>query len=248
MTGAAGVDPGSRPGPGVYQAVLERVREWSATTRALFLRLPAGQCLAFKPGQFISLEFPGPDAESLVRAYSLCSAPEDGNLLEVCVDRVSGGQVSPRLFALEPGAPVAFKGPFGSFVLDQPMAGEMVFIAEATAIAPIRAMVRRAVERGAGDRVRVLHGARRATDLVYRQDFVAWMRAAPGLLWEPVLAGTSADVGDRLAAVVTARYVPVEVGRSRHIWICGVGDVVVRLRSILRAAGYDRRTVRCERW
>jgi len=248
MRGESGRADGSRPAPGLREAVLEAVRVWNPTTRSLFLRLPPGQDLEFKPGQFISLEFSDPGADPCVRAYSLCSAPEEGGVLELCVDLVPGGRASARLFALEPGAQITFKGPFGSFVLDEPPEGEMVFVAEGTGIAPIRPMVRRAVERGAGDRVRVLHGARYEADLVYREDFEAWRRAAPGLCWEPVLAGASGSIGSRLETIVRERYGRPDAARGRRIWICGVGDAVPRLRDLLRASGYDRRAVRYEQW
>ena len=100
-----------------HQAVLERIVAWSPATRSLFLRLPAGEKLAFKPGQFISLALPV-GGEEIVRPYSLASDPEEGNLLEVCVDLVPGGPWSPYLFGLRPGAPLAVKGPFGTLVVD----------------------------------------------------------------------------------------------------------------------------------
>ena len=172
----------ARPVRARYEATLERVTEWNPSTRSLFLRLPAGERLPFKPGQFISLELTisggeriGGD-EPIVRPYSLASSPEAGDLLEICVDLVPGGPGSSYLFGLRPGAPVVFKGPFGSFVLDEPPAAEMVFVADATGIAPIRAMVRRVLERAGNQPVRVLHGARAESELLYRQEFEAWAR------------------------------------------------------------------------
>ncbi len=76
-----------------------------------------------------------------MRPYSLASNPETGNLLEICVDLVPGGQGSRYLFDLAPGATVDLKGPFGTLMVDEPPAAEMVFIADGTGVAPIRAMV-----------------------------------------------------------------------------------------------------------
>ena len=48
--------------------------------------------------------------------------------------------------------------------------------------------------------------------------------------------------------MVLDRYVHADTDRTRHFWICAVGDVVRRLREALRAAGYERRAVRYEQW
>lgn len=231
-----------------YEAVLERIVEWSPATRSLFLRLPAGLALPFKPGQFISLALPV-GGEEVVRPYSLASDPEDGNLLEVCVDLVPGGPGSPYLFALRPGAPLAFKGPFGTLVVDEPPIGEMVFIADGTAIAPVRPMVRRVLARGGTTPVAVLHGARTEGDLLYRDELAAWARTHPRVHWQPVLAGAGTASGENpdLEARVAERYVRADT-RDRHFWICAVGGIVGRLRDLLRGAGYERRAVRYEQW
>jgi len=35
---------------------------------------------------------------------------------------------------------------------------------------------------------------------------------------------------------------------SRHFFVCGVGEIVPRLRGLLRGAGYERRAVPYEKW
>ena len=161
-----------------------------------------------------------------------------------------GGAGSRYLFGLRPGATLSLTGPFGSFMVDEPPAAEMVFVGHATGIAPIRAMVRRVLERGGGQPVYVLHGARVAGELLYREEIEAWARAHPRLTWEPVLASTGRTAGEnpQLEALVAERYVRAATDRSRHFWICGVGDMVHRLRDLLRGAGYERRAVRYEQW
>ena len=223
--------------------------EWSPTTRSLFLRLAGGARLPFNPGQFVSLALPLEEGER-VRPYSLASSPESADVLEICVDLVPGGAGSRYLFSLRPGATVSLTGPFGSFVVNEPAAAEMIFVGHATGIAPIRAMVRRVLERGGGQPVHVLHGARAASEILYHEEFEAWARAHPRLEWELVLAGAGRAAGEnpRLEALVTERYVRVDADRSRHFWICGVGDMVRRLRDLLRGAGYERRAVRYEQW
>ena len=233
----------------VHRATLTRVHEHLPGTRSLYLRLPAGKRLAFTPGQFVSCALPVGAAPPLVRAYSLASSPEDDEL-EICVDRVAGGPGSTYLFGLALGAEVAFTGPFGSFMLADPAPAPMVFVGEGTGIAPLRPMVRRALERGGTQPIVVLHGARYEHELVYRSDFERWAAVHPRLEWDPVLLATEAEVGPiaALEEVVLERFVRADADRSRRFWICGVGPMVGRLRDALRTAGYERRAVRAEQW
>jgi ferredoxin-NADP reductase len=51
-----------------------------------------------------------------------------------------------------------------------------------------------------------------------------------------------------LSARIEQRYVHGDAQRQREFFICGVGEVVTRLRDRLRGAGYERRAVHYERW
>ncbi len=234
--------------PREYRVTLDRVRDWSSDTRSLFLRLPADSPLVFDPGQFVSLALPAGDRPPLVRAYSLASSPEDG-ALEICVDRVPGGEGSGYLFGLLPGDEVVLTGPFGSFKLAEPPPTPLVFIAQGTGIAPVRPMVRRALATG-DQPIVVLQGGNAATPMVYAAEFVELASANPRMRWESVLAvaGTAAADNPQLERIVRERYVEADDERARHFWICAVGALATRLRDLLRGAGYERRAVRCEKW
>ena len=241
-------DPPASARP-MHSATVTRVLEHHPGTRSLFLALPPGERLDFTPGQFISCALPAAGTEPLVRAYSLASSPEDGEL-EICLDRVANGRGSAYLFECGIGAPLAFTGPFGSFALAEPPAAPLVFVGDGTGIAPIRPMVRRALERGGAQRIDVLQGARYDHELLYRADFERWSAAHSRLHWEPVPATTEAEVGPLAALedLVVERYVRGDDERTRRFWICGVGDMPGRLRDVLRGAGYERRAVRAESW
>lgn len=237
------------PGRTVQRATLDRVVEHHSGTRSLFLTLPAGRRLAFTPGQFISCELPQAGGPPLVRAYSLASSPEDHEL-EICVDLIAGGPGSSYLFGLEPGATIDVTGPFGSFALAEPPPESMVFVADGTAIAPIRPMVRRALARGGEQSIEVLQGARYEHELLFRDELEGWARQHRRLHWEPVLATTEAEHGPLavLEELVLERFVRGDQERRRRFWICTVGPLAGRLRDTLRAAGYERRAVRAEQW
>ena len=222
-----------------YEATIERIVELAPETRGFLLRLPPSASFTFVPGQFLSCLLPIGGQEA-IRPYSLASSPED-ELLEICLNLVPGGPGSHYLFGLEVGATIRFTGPWGTFTLREAPAVECVFIADGAGIAPIRPMVRRALA-GTPPRVlRLYHAAPSADRLLYRDEFEAAARAHAGFTFTPILH-------QPLAELIERRYVTEDRDRSRHFYICGVGDIVPRLRDLLRRAGYERRAVQYEKW
>jgi ferredoxin-NADP reductase len=251
-----------------YEATIERIVERAPDTRSFFLRLPPTQPFTFKPGQFISCLLPI-EAQTVIRPYSLASSPDEFELvgsspaatghsdptgsaragptvrgpasLEICLNRVPGGAGSAYLFGLGIGATLRFTGPWGTFTLDQAPDAECVFIADGTGIAPIRPMLRRALASQSAHPLRLHYAAASQAHLLYADEFEGTARAHPRFTFFPVLAAP-------LAEAVERRYVGGDQDRSRHFYICGVGDIVPQLRDLLRRAGYERRAVQYEKW
>lgn len=218
-------------------ATVGRIVEHAPDVRSLMLALD--EPLRFVPGQFLSCKLPV-GGETLTRAYSIASQPEATREVEILLSLVPGGSGSAHLFGLHAGDPLRFTGPWGVFVLDTQPEAETVFVAEGVTIAPIRPMLRRACETGRHP-IRLLYGRVPGQPLVYEDEIAALAAAHPRFAWEPVDA-------DHLEAAARARWVAADEDRSRHFYVCGVGDRARRLRRLLRDAGYDRRAVLCERW
>jgi CDP-4-dehydro-6-deoxyglucose reductase len=222
-----------------YEATIERIVDLAPETRSFILRLPAAQRIAFAPGQFISCLLPI-EQQTMIRPYSLASNPEEP-ALEICLNRVPGGPGSAYLFGLHVGATLRFTGPWGTFTLERPPNAECVFIADGTGIAPIRPMVHRALTRQAPHPIRLHYAARSRAHLLYADEFEVTARTHPQFTF-------AALVGSAWADDIERRYVHEDQDRSRHFYICGVGDIVPHLRDLLRRAGYERRAVQYEKW
>lgn len=213
---------------------LERLLDHGPATRSLFLRPEAP--LRFLPGQFLSCLLPVEGAV-LTRPYSIASDPESPDVLELVVDLVPGGPGSRHLFSLRPGDTVRYTGPWGTFTLEEAPQVETVFVALDTGIAPIRPMLRRA-----------LATAVRPVTLVYgRSDGAPMLFASELPAARPEFALLTPPAAD-LLATIEERYVGGDPGRQRHFFVCGVGEIVHRIRDVLRGAGYERRAVRYEKW
>ena len=239
--GAPTASPPRRP---VYRARVERIRVHNADTRSLFLGLLDGGQLGFVPGQFISISL-ALENETRVRPYTVASNPEERDAIEICFNQVPGGVGVRYLFERKVGDELQFTGPFGAFTMDRVPEAECVFIAEGTAIAPIRPMVRRALGVASRPPLSLLYAAPDSEHLLYREEIEQW--SAAGVNFAPLLAPAS-ELYDRLIAETQRRWVDADSDRRRHFYVCGVGKGVLALRDLLRGAGYERRAVHYEQW
>jgi ferredoxin-NADP reductase len=249
MGGDSGV--GSASGAGqrrVFSARIERIFDHAADTRSLFLRIiDDARGFRFVPGQFISISIPLP-TETRVRPYTLASSPEDGQPLEICFNLVPGGEGVRYLFERRVGDMLSFTGPFGTFTMERPPAAETAFIAVATAIAPIRPMLRRALADPAHPLLSLLYAADSADHILYRREIEDHAANDRRFHVETLIAAPAPDLDARLLEEVERRWVKADANRARHFYICGVSKVILRMRDLLRSAGYERRAVHYEVW
>jgi ferredoxin-NADP reductase len=229
-------------------ARVERIFDHTADTRSLFLS-STGKTLRFAPGQFISISIPLSD-ETRSRPYTIASSPTDAGPFEICFNRVPGGRGVDWLFERRVGDTLDFAGPFGTFTLDadpEPNI-ELGFIAEGTAIAPIRPMLKRALA-GPSPRAKMhlIYAAQDREHILYASELDELARTAPSFSYEAVIASPDKTY-ERLRELLNARWIVADTDRTRQFYICGVGDGVIQLRDFLRSAGYERRAVHYERW
>jgi ferredoxin-NADP reductase len=99
------------------------------------------------------------------RTYSIATAPDDeglppDGLLEFFVTRHESGHASSWLHAAELGASIDLHGPYGNFRLPKDTAGPALCLAGGSGLAPILAIVRRALAAGFGHPVRLILSVR----------------------------------------------------------------------------------------
>jgi ferredoxin-NADP reductase len=227
-------------------ARVERIFDHAPDTRSLFLSLTSGKHLRFVPGQFISITIPLGD-ETRSRPYSIASDPEDRGPFEICFNRVEGGRGVNWLFERSVGDTIDFSGPFGTFTIDRAPGAELGFIAEGTAIAPIRPMLKQVLASSPMAKIHLIYAAQDREHILYAAELDALAQTAPNYSYEIVIAPPE-EIYDRLFQLAEARWVSGDADRTPHFYICGVGKGVIRLRDLLRGAGYERRAVHYEQW
>jgi ferredoxin/flavodoxin---NADP+ reductase len=186
------------PKPVAYNAVIVEREDLSPTLAIFRIRpdeVPSPQEPWFEPGQYVVLGLNAgdrEDGESILRAYSIASEPEERRWLEFYI-RYAGSPETPMpfthmLWRKRPGDRVHVGPRFvGRFTLGHTVGPEdprlKVFVAAGTGLAPFVSIIRSHARKAPADqltRFAVLHGASHPHELGYRDDLERVMnRIAP---------------------------------------------------------------------
>ncbi|MET4926055.1 ferredoxin reductase [Streptomyces sp. PSRA5] len=244
MTGAAGT-----AGVRLRWLVAELVdrRTESRTARTLVFDVPGWP--GHLAGQHVDVRLTAEDGYSTQRSYSLASAP-DGDRVELTVQRVPDGEVSPYLLdGLEPGDRVELRGPVGGWFVWRPEQREPVLlVAGGSGLVPLMSMVR--VRGAVGGRApfRLLYSVREPGDQLYVPELrhgapgldtaYLYTRAAPPRHPRPVGRLRTADL--------------VRTGWSAELrptcYVCGPTGFVESAASLLTGLGHAPDRIRTERF
>ena len=220
-------------------------RHW---TEALFsLRVEAPR-LPFEAGQFVKLAL-DVEGERFARPFSFVNAPQDP-VLEFYGVIVPEGPLSPRLARLAAGDALYLSpNPSGFLVLSEvPDAETLWLLATGTGLAPFLSILRTETPWRRFRSVVLVHAARFARELVYREAIEALSRAhgarfryvtfvsrepAPGSLAGRIPAA----IGDgRLEQAAAARLAP----ETSQVMLCGNPDMLKDAAAALAARGMKK--------
>jgi ferredoxin-NADP reductase len=198
-------------------------------------------------GQHVDLRLTAPDGYTAQRSYSL-SAPAAGEVVEVTVQRVAGGEVSPFLVdEIELGDRVEVRGPLGGWFVWRPDQPEPVLLlAGGSGIAPLMAMLRQRSRAATGGPFRLIYSARTPHD-VYFADQLRTMNAEVAVLYTRAAPEGYARAPHRVdAADLRAHGWPPQSQPTSYV--CGPTPFVEAMASLLVEAGHDPARIRTERF
>ncbi|MGF1643697.1 MAG: ferredoxin--NADP reductase [Thiotrichales bacterium] len=134
----------------------------------------------FRAGQFTRLALTI-GSERIARPYSLVNAPHEP-IAEFYFNRVPEGPLSNRIAALAPGDRVDIASPAtGLFTLDEVTGGRHLWmLATGTGLGPFLSILKTEQPWTRFERLVLVHGAREASDLGYREQAQALAQAYPG--------------------------------------------------------------------
>ena len=114
------------------------------TSQAVTIALDVPDWPGHAAGQHVDLRLTAEDGYSVERSYSIASEPERTGEVDITVERIPGGEVSPFLHeVVVPGDRLELRGPIGGyFVWEAALGGPLLLVAGGSGMVPLMAMAR----------------------------------------------------------------------------------------------------------
>ncbi|WEX10586.1 FAD-binding oxidoreductase [Chelativorans sp. AA-79] len=224
----------------------------TARIKSFFFALP--RPFTHRPGQYVDLRLTAPDGYSAVRSYSIASAPDNPGEIELAIDRLDDGEVSPFFHDVaEMGDEIELRGPLGGhFVWSVEDGGPLLLVGGGSGLVPLMAMIRHRHSTGSVVPVLLLLSARTWDDVLYRGELLELARLDNGFtLVLSLTRDTPRRDGDyprRIDAALMSEVVARMPVAPKHVFVCGSNAFVNSAADGALAAGIPAEVIRTERY
>jgi ferredoxin-NADP reductase len=206
-----------------------------------------------RPGQHVDIRLTAQDGYEAERSYSIASAPNEGPLIELTVERVLDGEVSPFLHdELMLGDRFEVRGPIGGyFVWDAAAAEPVLLIAGGSGIVPLMAMIRQRARVGSRTPCTLLYSSRTPADVIYDAELQQLTARDDGLrvvttftrIQPPSWTGYARRIDRAMIGEVLET-----AGRTAQCFVCGPTPLVETAAEALVGLGLPPARVKTERF
>jgi len=232
-------------------ATVGSVTDETPTVRSFTLDLPGWS--GHRPGQHIDLRLTAEDGYSVERSYSIASEPERSGEVDITVERIEGGEVSPFLHqVVVTGDRLEVRGPIGGyFVWEAVLGGPLLLVAGGSGVVPLMAMVRHRARSGMAVPARLLFSSRTSDEIIYRDELDELAAAGDGFkvlhtLTREQPAGWSGFTRRIDEAMLAEALEPL--GAATRAYACGPTALVEVVANALVRLGLPPDRIRTERF
>jgi ferredoxin-NADP reductase len=210
------------------------------TPRVKSFRIELPMWMPHLPGQHYDVRLTAPDGYRAQRSYSIASSPLDEGEIELTIDRLEDGEVSPYFHdVVVEGDQVEVRGPFTSYFVwrgEQPV----LLVGGGSGVVPLMGMLRHRRRTMPELPMRLVYSVRTAEDVIYAEELgdeavLTYTREAPkgwdghtGHIDETLIS--AADTGGGIA------------------FACGSNGFVETASQLLIGAGFEPEAIRTERF
>ena len=225
--------------PGKWQiATLESIRRETPTVKSFVLRLP--MWMPHLPGQHYDVRLTAPDGYTAQRSYSIASSPLLEGVVELTIDRLADGEVSPYFHdVMVEGDQVEVRGPFASYFVWRGEA-PVLLVGGGSGVVPLMAILRHRRLTMPDAPMHLVYSVREPADVIYAGELGAdalltYTRESP-----PAWTGHEGHIDGPLLA---AWEVEPELA-----FVCGSDGFVESASRLLLASGLAAERIRTERF
>jgi ferredoxin-NADP reductase len=229
----------SQRAPGRWQlATVTAIK--AETGRVKSFRLEVPMWMPHLPGQHYDVRLTAPDGYQAQRSYSIASSPLDKGEVELTIDRLADGEVSPYFHdVVIEGDQVEVRGPFASYFVwrgEEPA----LLVGGGSGVVPLMAMLRHQRRTLPSLPMRLVYSVRTADDVIYADELgdealLTFTRQPP--------EGWSGHAGR-----IDAELVGTAMPDMQIAFVCGSNGFVESASRLLIESGCDPSRIRTERF
>lgn len=204
-------------------------------------------------GQHVDVRLTAPDGYSAVRSYSIASATNSEKQIELTVERLPDGEVSPYLTEeLRVGDLLELRGPIGGwFVWRAEQTEPVQLIAGGSGIVPLMSMIRSRAASKSKVPFRLLYSVREPEAVFYRDELQALSDQDETMSITYAYTRTTPKDWPRPAGRIDTALIAETAWPATLLpicYVCGPTSFVETVTGFLIAAGTDRETIKTERF
>ncbi len=211
------------------------------TARAKTFRMELDEPSDYLAGQHYVLRLTAPDGYSASRSYSVASAPDGSNEIELTVERLPEGEVSSFMHdEVVVGDELEVRGPIGGWFVwrgDTPA----LLVGGGSGLVPLMAMLRLAHRTGRLELVHLIVSIRTPEDLYY----AAELRDLPATV---LYTRTTPAAWPRPAGRLTSADLPTSIGAETTGFVCGSSGFSDAATEVVMEVGGRTDRIRVERF
>jgi ferredoxin-NADP reductase len=234
------------------RAIIESILHRTPGVRGFFLR-PAAP-FDFRAGQHVSVRLTAPNGYRVERSYSIASAPQSTEVIELVVQRLNNGEVSTYFHDVAAvGDEVEIRGPIGGhFVWSIEDGGPLLLVGGGSGVVPLMCMIRYEAILRSHVPIQLLLSARTWDDVIFRDELLSIQDTCGSFnLALAITRGFSkraSDYSRRVDSAMIADVLGLASNAPRLTYVCGSNTFVESISKGLLAAGLSAGTIRTERY
>jgi ferredoxin-NADP reductase len=241
LTPAEPLTPVEQRAPGRWQiAKVTAIKAETPRVKSFRLELP--MWMPHLPGQHYDVRLTAPDGYRAQRSYSIASSPLDEGEIELTIDRLDEGEVSPYFHdVLVEGDQVEVRGPFASYFVWRGEAPALL-LGGGSGVVPLMAMLRHRRRTMPELAMRLVYSVRSGEDLIYADELNDDADADITYTREPP-AGWRGPTGRIDSSLIVGE----DLGAGTA-FICGSNGFVESAARLLLDGGMGPERIRTERF
>jgi glycine betaine catabolism B len=231
---------------------ITEIVEQTPSIKSYFLRL--SKPFTYMAGQHADVRLTAPDGYVAMRSYSIASAPSASHVIELAIERLPDGEVSPFFHDVAAvGDEIELRGPIGGHFLwpERPTA-PILLIGASSGVVPLMAMLRHRRDLAQTVPTALLLSSRTERNVLFGDELLSLETADPDFVLALAITRESprrtTDFGRRIDSAMVAEVIGRLPRMPEHVFASGSNPLVNIAADGALMAGLDASTIKTERY